>query len=69
VLDVSNLLTGFDAKTDNINDFLQATESNGSTTIGVDTNGGGSFTDMVVLDGVNTDIMGLLTNGSLVLAE
>jgi Ca2+-binding RTX toxin-like protein len=69
VLDVSDLLTGFDAKTDNINDFLQATESNGSTTIGVDTNGGGSFTDMVVLDGVNTDIMGLLTNGSLVLAD
>jgi Ca2+-binding RTX toxin-like protein len=68
VLDVSHLLSGFNAATSNINDFLQATESNGSTTIGVDTNGDGSgFVDLVVLQGVNTDVMGLLNNGSLVL--
>jgi Ca2+-binding RTX toxin-like protein len=70
VLDVSDLLTGFDPATSNINDFLQADESNGSTTIKVDSNGGGDHFDaMVVLDGVNTDIMGLLNNGSLVLPD
>jgi Ca2+-binding RTX toxin-like protein len=70
VLDVSDLLTGFNPATSNVNDFLQASENNGSTTIKVDANGGGnSFVDMVVLDGVNTDIMGLLNNGSLVLAN
>jgi Ca2+-binding RTX toxin-like protein len=70
VLDVSDLLTGFDPTSSNINDFLQADESNGSTTIKVDANGGGNnFVDMVVLDGVNIDIQGLLNNGSLVLAD
>jgi len=70
VLDVSDLLTGFNPATSNINDFLKAVEGNGSTTIQVDANGGGnSFVDMAVLGGVNTDIMGLLNNGSLVLAH
>jgi len=70
VLDVSDLLTGFDPATSNINDFLQADEGNGSTTIKVDSNGGGDhFVAMVVLDGVNTDVMGLLNNGSLVLPD
>ena len=70
VLDVSHLLSGFDPATSNINDFLHAAESNGSTTISVDTNGDGSgFVDLVVLQGVNTDVMGLLNNGSLVLPD
>ena len=70
VLDVSDLLTGFDPATSNINDFLQADEGNGSTTIKVDSNGGGDhFVAMVVLDGVNIDVMGLLNNGSLVLPD
>jgi len=70
VLDIGDLLTGFDAVTSDINDFVQAVESNGSTTIRVDTNGGGnSFVDMAVLEGVNTDVMGLLNNGSLALAD
>jgi len=70
VLDVSDVLTGFNPASSNINDFLKAVENNGSTTIQVDANGGGnSFVDMAVLQGVNTDVMGLLSNGSLILSD
>jgi Ca2+-binding RTX toxin-like protein len=70
VLDVSDLLTGFNPTSSNINDFLQTEENDGSTIIRVDANGGGnSFVDMAVLVGVDTDVMALLNNGSLVLSE
>jgi hypothetical protein len=68
VLDLSHLLSGFNSATSDINDFLRTTESNGSTTVSVDTNGDGSgFVDLVVLQGVNTDVAGLVNNDSLVL--
>jgi serralysin len=70
ILDVSDLLVGFDPSTSNINKFLQTTVADGATFVQVDANGGGnSFVDMAVLVGVTTDVMGLLNNGSLVLAD
>ena len=67
---MSDLLIGFDPNSSNINKFLQATVENGATFLQVDANGGGnSFVDLAVLVGVNTDVNGLLNNGSLVLAD
>ncbi len=72
VLDLGDLLSGFDAAVDNINDFLQASTADGSTTIQVDRDGqanGVAFVDMAVLQGVSTDVNGLLNNGSFILVE
>src|SRR6185312_4624461 len=70
LLDIGDLLVGFDPDSSNINKFLQTTVEDGATFIQVDANGGGnSFVDMAVLVGVTTDVNGLLNNGSLVLAE
>jgi Ca2+-binding RTX toxin-like protein len=70
LLDLADLLIGFDAAVDNVNDFLSASAAGGSTTIQVDRDGqanGVAFVDMVVLQGVSTDVSGLLNNGSLAL--
>jgi hypothetical protein len=49
---------------------VQTVESQRSTTVRVDTNGGGnSFADLVVLEGVNADVTGLLNNGNLALPD
>jgi Ca2+-binding RTX toxin-like protein len=70
VLDISDILAHFDAKSSDINDFVQTVESNGSTTVRVDTDGGGnSFVDLVVLEGVNTDVAALLNNGNRALPD
>jgi len=71
LIDISQLLTGFNPDSSNINDFVKTTQTEGSTTIQVDVDGtanGANFVDMAVLQGVCTDVMGLLNNGSLVLA-
>jgi Ca2+-binding RTX toxin-like protein len=72
VLDLGDLLSGFDAAVDNINDFLRASAADGSTTIQVDRDGqanGTAFVDMAVLQGVSTDVSGLLNNGSFILVD
>ena len=54
-IDISDLLTGYNYTTSNINDFVQLTEASGNTTIAVDANGttgGSSYTDVAVLNGV-----------------
>jgi Ca2+-binding RTX toxin-like protein len=69
VIDLSGLLSGFDFASDNINDFLKTSTANGNTTIQADVDGtanGVAFVDAVVLEGVSTDLAGLLTNGNLV---
>ena len=71
LLDLSDVLIGFDPDSSNINDFLMAVTTDGNTTIGVDPNGavgGAVFGAMVMLQGVSTDLGGLVNNGSLVLA-
>jgi trimeric autotransporter adhesin len=68
VLDLDVLLSAFDFGSDNINDFLKTSAANGNTTIQVDTDGtanGVNFVDAVILQGVSTDIAGLLTGGNL----
>jgi Ca2+-binding RTX toxin-like protein len=57
----------FDFATDNINDFLKASTVNGNTTIQADVDGTGNafaFVDVVVLEGVSTDLAGLLTTAT-----
>ncbi|HTO85129.1 MAG TPA: type I secretion C-terminal target domain-containing protein, partial [Methylomirabilota bacterium] len=72
LLDLESVFAaGFDFATDNINDFLRTSTANGSTTIQVDGDGtanGVAFVDLVTLQGVSTDLAGLLTNGNLILA-
>jgi Ca2+-binding RTX toxin-like protein len=68
-VNIADLLDGFDADSSNINDFLQTAATSTGTIIRVDGSGGDdSFVDAVLLEGVNTDLMGLLNNGTLVLA-
>ncbi|HIL29699.1 MAG TPA: type I secretion C-terminal target domain-containing protein [Micavibrio sp.] len=69
-LDISDLLTGFTAGVDDINDFVQLTESAGDTFVAIDANGaagGASFTDVAqIIDftGLNADYM--LSSGHLI---
>ena len=54
-IDLSDLLTGYNAATDDINDFVQLTEGGGNTTISVDANGtagGASFSNVAIVNGV-----------------
>ncbi|MEZ5902635.1 MAG: PA14 domain-containing protein [Alphaproteobacteria bacterium] len=54
-LDLSDLLTGYNAATDDINDFVQITESGGNSTFAVDANGtagGSSYSNVFVINGV-----------------
>lgn len=53
-LDISNIIS-FDPLNDDINDFVQFTESGGNTTLSIDSNGttnGAVFTDIALLDDV-----------------
>lgn len=66
-IDIRDVLEGFDAGTDAISDFVQLTESGGNTTVSIDANGAGGYTDIAVLN----DITGLsaeqlLATGSLI---
>lgn len=51
-IDISDILTGYDFLTSNINDFVQLTEAGGNTTISVDADGVGGYTDIATLNGV-----------------
>ena len=72
VINVGAALQGYLPGVSDIDDFLQATTANGSTTILVDVNGttgGSNFVDLAVIQGVGTSIDGLLANGSLLLVS
>ena len=63
---------GFDPSTSNINDFVQTRVENGSTIVSVDRDGalnGAVFIDIAELQGVSTDVLGLLNNGSLSISD
>jgi len=68
-LDISALIS-FDAASDDIADFLRATESNGDTILAVDSDGasnGVNFTNFAVLqDTTGIDVAALLANGDLI---
>jgi Ca2+-binding RTX toxin-like protein len=68
VLDISDLLTGFDAGTSDPNDFVQCETTGGNTTVKVDADGaagGAAFTDVCVLSGVSTATDQLVAGGNL----
>jgi Ca2+-binding RTX toxin-like protein len=70
VIDLSGLLAAFDPAVNNINNFIRTTIADGNTTIQVDQDGaagGSAFVDVAVIQGVTTDVLGLLNNGSLIL--
>lgn len=62
-LDLSNIITGYNALTDDLTDFIQLIESGGNTTISIDSDGaanGSSYTDIAVLDSVTSVELNLL---------
>ncbi len=68
-LDLSALITDYDPLQDSINDFLFATESNGSTTISVDVSGSGNAADAIAavnLEGVTGLSIDDLNSGNLI---
>ncbi|MCB9989688.1 MAG: type I secretion C-terminal target domain-containing protein [Rhodospirillales bacterium] len=71
-IDLSELLTGYDALTNDINDFLQFSESGGNTTISIDANGttgGASFADVAQINGVTgLDIAQMIAADNLIIA-
>ena len=68
VLNITDILQGYDALSDAIADFVQVVSLNGDTHINVNADGdsGGAFVQMVVLSGVDTTLANMITNGNLV---
>jgi len=68
-IDLSALLTGFDPLSEDINNFVQLTESGGNTTVSVDTGGTGSFVgnEVTVINGVTgMDVDVMQADGTLI---
>src|SRR5262249_39924906 len=62
------MLTNFAPGVSNIADYLQTVTVDGSTTIRADVDGPGpvfTFVDWCLLQGVSTDVAGLVANGSI----
>lgn len=68
VINIADLLTGYDPLSDAIADFVQITDDGVNSTVAVDVDGGGdSFTDIAVLLNVTgTDVQTLADSGTLV---
>ncbi len=67
-IDVQALLTGFKLGVSDLADFIQTVTAGGSTTVRVDADGavgGANFVDMAILQGVSTDVDGLITTTSI----
>ena len=72
VVEHPGVLAAFNPAVNNINNFVRTSIEDGATFIEVDQDGaagGANFDDAAVLVGVTTDVLGLLNNGSLVLAD
>ncbi|NEJ60775.1 type I secretion C-terminal target domain-containing protein [Rhizobium leguminosarum] len=72
-IDIHSLLTGYDPLTSAITDFIQMTDSHGSTAVSVDRDGAGStyaFAQIATIEGVTglTDEAALLAAGNLLAA-
>jgi hypothetical protein len=69
-LDIGDMLVGYDSS-DNVNQFVQLTVSNGNTIVRIDANGavgGASFTDAFVLTGVTgLSVTQMVSDGNLIL--
>jgi Ca2+-binding RTX toxin-like protein len=64
-LQIGELLVGYDGNTANLGNFVQVTNDGTNTTIAIDANGtvgGSTYTNLVVLQGVATNLASLLPN-------
>ena len=62
-LDLSNILSSFDATVSNIKNLLQCIATSDRTKVRIDCGWrGDSFVDLVNLGGVSTDVMGFLAS-------
>ena len=68
VLDIANILDGYDPLNDAISDFVNMTSNGSDTTISVDVNGTSAHTDIVTLQSWTTtdDLQTLINNGTIV---
>ncbi|MDP2206028.1 MAG: type I secretion C-terminal target domain-containing protein [Alphaproteobacteria bacterium] len=66
VLDISNILAGFDPLTNALSDYVNVSQSGGNTIVQVDATGGGNFQTIAILEGVSVDLDALTTNGNLI---
>jgi len=69
ILNVTDILSGFDPLSDAISDFVQLVNNgDGDTEVQIDTDGvGGDFTTAVVFEGgINDTLADLINNGNLV---
>ncbi len=68
VIDISDVLSGFSMTVDDAVDFVQLTESGGNTTIAVDADGVGGYSNIAILNGVTgLNVNELVADGSLIL--
>jgi hypothetical protein len=61
-------ITGSAAEREIVANYVQTVESGGNTIVRIDVDGlgsGATFVDAFVLQGINTDLEGLLTNGNI----
>jgi Ca2+-binding RTX toxin-like protein len=67
-LDIAALLSGFNAGSSILSDFVQVNQATGNSTIRIDADGGGnSFQDLVILQGVTgLNLVAMQTNGNLI---
>ena len=52
VIDISDILTGFDPENDNLSDFVSITSDGTDATVAVDPGGGGAYTDVALLTNI-----------------
>jgi Ca2+-binding RTX toxin-like protein len=71
ILDIADLLVGYDAVTSDLNDFVQCVTVGGDTTVQVDVDGaanGVMFVSIAIMTGVATDAATMAADGNLVLS-
>jgi T1SS-143 domain-containing protein len=54
VLDISDILTGFDPESDTLSDFVSITSDGTDATVAVDPTGGGAYTDIALLSNITS---------------
>ena len=52
VIDISDILTGFDPENDTLSDFVSITSDSTDATVAVDPGGGGAYTDVALLTNI-----------------
>ena len=67
VLDISNILAGFDPLADALTDYVNVNNVGGDTVVQIDVSGtGANFQTIAILEGVSVDLDTLTNNGNLI---